>query len=380
MVYKVNQRQTGRIAMHTRTLLWTQAAPKWTAIRLIFLMVALALLIWSITFHPPALQAEAVVNQAHAPVLEAGQQVKLLSWNVQYMAGKNYEFWYDRIDGDGADIRPIKSDIEQTFNQVAALIIEQNPDVILLQELHDNAKRTDYEDQLQRLLAMLPAEYNNYSESFYWQASFVPLPQIMGSVGMKLAVISKYKLGDALRHQLASIKTDPITDQFNFRRAIQEVSLPVAGGNKLTLMNTHFDAFAQGSDTMQQQVAYLKQLLNNKNQNGEAWVIAGDFNLLPPGQYEKLSTKARAYYQPESEFSSIYDQFNVIPTLEQANGPDASQWFTHFPNRKQVSGPDRTIDYLVYSHHLQVDEAQVIQQNTWHISDHLPMTATITLP
>ena len=353
---------------------------KWTAIRLIFLMVALALLIWSITFHPPALQAEAVVNQAHAPVLEAGQQVKLLSWNVQYMAGKNYEFWYDRIDGDGADIRPIKSDIEQTFNQVAALIIEQNPDVILLQELHDNAKRTDYEDQLQRLLAMLPAEYNNYSESFYWQASFVPLPQIMGSVGMKLAVISKYKLGDALRHQLASIKTDPITDQFNFRRAIQEVSFPVAGGNKLTLMNTHFDAFAQGSDTMQQQVAYLKQLLNNKNQNGEAWVIAGDFNLLPPGQYEKLSTKARAYYQPESEFSSIYDQFNVIPTLEQANGPDASQWFTHFPNRKQVSGPDRTIDYLVYSHHLQVGEAQVIQQNTWHISDHLPMTATITLP
>ena len=353
---------------------------KWTAIRLIFLMVALALLIWSITFHPPALQAEAVVNQAHAPVLESGQQVKLLSWNVQYMAGKNYEFWYDRIDGDGADIRPIKSDIEQTFNQVAALIIEQNPDVILLQELHDNAKRTDYEDQLQRLLAMLPAEYNNYSESFYWQASFVPLPQIMGSVGMKLAVISKYKLGDALRHQLASIKTDPITDQFNFRRAIQEVSLPVAGGNKLTLMNTQFDAFAQGSDTMQQQVAYLKQLLNNKNQNGEAWVIAGDFNLLPPGQYEKLSTKARAYYQPESEFSSIYDQFNVIPTLEQANGPDASQWFTHFPNQKEVSGPDRTIDYLVYSHHLQVDEAQVIQQNTWHISDHLPMTATITLP
>ena len=395
MTYNVNHHQTGRIAMQARTLLlippditireWKMLnflirSVKWTVIRLIFLAAALALLIWSITFHPPALQAEAAVNKANAPVLEAGQQVKVLSWNVQYMAGKNYEFWYDRLDGDGPDIRPIKSDIEQTFNQVAELIIEQNPDVILLQELHDNAKRTDYEDQLQRLLAMLPAEYNNYSEAFYWQASFVPLPQIMGSVGMKLAVISKYKLGDALRHQLASIKTDPVTDQFNFRRAIQEVSLPVAGGNKLTLMNTHFDAFAQGSDTMQQQVSYLQRLLKGKNENGESWIIAGDFNLLPPGQYENLDATARHYYQANSEFSLIYDQFNVIPSVENATGPNASNWFTHFPNRKEVSGPDRTIDYFVYSDHVQAGDAQVIQQNTWHISDHLPMIVTIKLP
>ena len=353
---------------------------KWAAIRLLVLAAALALLIWSITFHPPALQAEAVVNQTGVPILKAGQQVKILSWNLQYMSGKNYEFWYDRADGDGPDIRASKTDIEQTFKHVAQLIIEQNPDVILLQELHDNAKRTDYEDQLQRLLTLLPAEYNNYSEAFYWQASFVPLPQIMGSVGMKLGVISKYKLGDALRHQLPSIKADLVTDQFNFRRAIQEVSLPVTGGNKLTLMNTHFDAFAQGSDTMQQQVAYLQRLLNGKNENGEAWIIAGDFNLLPPGQYENLSAKARAYYQSDSEFALIYDQFNVIPTLEQANGPDASDWFTHFPNGKEILGPDRTIDYFIYSDHLKVGDAQVIQQNTWHISDHLPMITTIQLP
>ena len=156
---------------------------KWTAIRLFFLAAMLALLVWSITFHPPALQAEVVVNQAAVATLKSGQQVKILSWNVQYMSGKNYEFWYDSINGDGPDIRAKRTDIEQTFKQVAQLIIEQNPDVILLQELHDNAKRTDYEDQLQRLLALLPAEYNNYSEAFYWQASFVPLPQIMSVTG-----------------------------------------------------------------------------------------------------------------------------------------------------------------------------------------------------
>ena len=70
---------------------------KWTAIRLFFLAAMLALLIWSITFHPPVLQAEVVVNQAAVATLKSGQQVKILSWNVQYMSGKNYEFWYDSI-------------------------------------------------------------------------------------------------------------------------------------------------------------------------------------------------------------------------------------------------------------------------------------------
>ncbi|MDC9720584.1 MAG: endonuclease/exonuclease/phosphatase family protein [Gammaproteobacteria bacterium] len=353
---------------------------KWITISLVVLVAALAALIWSITFHPPALQTEPVVNQINAPILKSGQQVKVLSWNLQYMSGKNYEFWYDRLDGDGPDIRATKADIDQTFEQVAQLIIAQNPDVILLQELHDNAKRTDYEDQLQRLLTLLPAAYGNYSEALYWQAGFVPLPQIMGSVGMKLAVISKYKLSDALRHQLATIKTDPVSDQFNFRRAIQEVNLPIEGGGRLSLMNTHFDAFAQGSDTMQQQVSYLENLLAEKNSAGEAWLIAGDFNLLPPGQYQNMDAMARTYYQPNSEFARIYHQFNVIPSIEQANGPNAKAWFTHFPNRKEVTAPDRTIDYFVYSDHLSVSKTQVLQDNTWHISDHLPMIGTIAIP
>ncbi|WP_443627882.1 endonuclease/exonuclease/phosphatase family protein [Candidatus Njordibacter sp. Uisw_002] len=353
---------------------------KWITISLVVLVVTLSILIWNITFHPPALQEEVVVNQTNTPILESGQSVKILSWNVQYMSGKNYEFWYDRLDGDGPDIRASKADIDQTFNQIAQLIIEKNPDIILLQELHDNAKRTDYEDQLERLLSLLPPEYNNHSESFYWQAGFVPLPQIMGSVGMKLAVISKYKLGNALRHQLATIKTDPISDQFNFRRAIQEVSLPINNGSQLTLMNTHFDAFAQGSNTMQQQVAYLEKLLTDKTAKGQPWMIAGDLNLLPPGQYENMDATARSYYQPKSELTGIYQQFNVIPSLEQANGANAKEWFTHFPNRLEVTAPDRTIDYFVHSDQLQVEDAKVLQKNTWHISDHLPMIVTIAIP
>ena len=35
-----------------------------------------------------------------------------------------------------------------------------------------------------------------------------------------------------------------------------------------------------------------------------------------------------------------------VPSCSETDGPDASAWFTHFPNDPRVKGPDRTIDYL----------------------------------
>jgi len=131
------------------------------------------------------------------------------------MAGKNYVFFYDLLDNSGPDGRPSPEDIAKTLKEVARIIQDENPDVILLQEVDDGAKRTDYEDQLASLLPLLPKEYACYASAFYWKASFVPHPRIMGAAGMKLSTISKYKMTEAVRHQLALIPADPLTQQFN---------------------------------------------------------------------------------------------------------------------------------------------------------------------
>jgi hypothetical protein len=62
------------------------------------------------TFHPPAVASEAVVCPADAPELTPGQAVKVLSWNIQYLAGKDYVFWYDLFDESGPDDRPSRGD------------------------------------------------------------------------------------------------------------------------------------------------------------------------------------------------------------------------------------------------------------------------------
>jgi endonuclease/exonuclease/phosphatase family metal-dependent hydrolase len=356
----------------------------WTRRILIGLVAILMLLVLAVrltTFHPRSRQAEDVTCPADTAALQPGQPVKIMSWNVQYMAGKDYVFWYDLFDGSGPDERPSTQAIAATFDEVAGVIADESPDIILLQEVDDGSSRTDREDQLERLLSLLPQDYACSASAFYWKARFVPHSRIMGSVGMKLSTVSRYRITEATRYQLPTMPADPLTRQFDLKRAILEVRLPVAGGVDFVALNTHLDAFAQGTDTMQRQVALVGSTLRELTEARNPWVIGGDFNLLPPGpQYANLPIDQRVYYQPQSELAALTDAFPVVPSLAEANGPEASAWFTHYPNDPTVAGPDRTIDFVFFSPLLELGDHWVRGGETLELSDHLPVLSTFTVP
>jgi len=249
------------------------------------------------TFHPSTVQNENVFCDPETPLLGSGQQIKVLSWNIQFLAGnQNNHFFFD----GGNDPWPSENRLNATLKDVAHILISENPDIILLQEVDDGASRTYYQDQLQELLMLLPRSYRCYTSAFYWKAWYIPHPSIMGSAGMKLSIISKFKIADATRYALSAITSDNIIiRQFNPKRAMLEARLPLSNGKMLHAVNTHLSAFAQGSDTMEKQVARVDALLTQISRSGAPGFIAGDFNLIPPGKaYERLSAynKRLLYY------------------------------------------------------------------------------------
>lgn len=353
------------------------------AIVLILLLTpALLFLSWVYfsTYHPAEIEEIVVKSRGEGALLKKGDKLKVLNWNVQYMAGKNYIFWYDLLDESGPDIRPKAEDLAATMDEVVRVIKDEDPDIILLQELHNGAKRTDHADQLEQLLDRLPPEYSHYSRAYYWKASYVPIKQIMGSVGMELAIISKYKLESAERHRLPIMPNNIIVRQFYFKRAILESTVKVEGGDDLVMMSTHLDAFAQGYTTMEEQVAKVDSLLTSLDTRGAQWFIGGDFNLLPGSEaYRRMKEKDRLYFKEESELKVLGDKYRMIPAYSDLNSPNYASWYTHFPNKPDVTGPDRTIDYLFYSEGLGVEDYYVRQADTLKISDHLPIIATFTV-
>jgi endonuclease/exonuclease/phosphatase family metal-dependent hydrolase len=353
----------------------------WSLAGLVVLMGLLVGLVWGITYHPADIQEEAVVCAADAPILEPGQSVKVLTYNVQYMAGKNYVFFYDLPHNAGPDERPTAAAIDATLREVARIIQTENPDVVLLQEVDDGAARTEYEDQLARLLTLLPQEnYRCQTAAFYWKADFVPHPRIMGSIGQKLAIISKYQINQATRYQLPVVTADPLTQQFSPKQAILEARLPVANSQDFALLATHLEVANRGTEVMQQQVAAVMERLESLNREGYAWLIGGDFNLLPPGQFERLAESQQPNFRAETELKPLIDRYRVIPDPFDVNGEHGDSWLTMFTNDPATTGPDRTLDYIFYADRLTLLGGYVRQHDTLTISDHLPLIAEFRLP
>jgi len=346
----------------------------------LLLLTLLLSIVWLSTFHPADVQAEAIYCPANAPKLQAGQSIKLYNQNVQFMAGKNYVFFYDLPNNSGPDERPTASDIQLNLQGLASLIRQQDPDIILLQEVDDGAKRTDYADQLSLLLGFLPSDYVCHASSIYWQADYVPHPRIMGAVGMKLSIISKYKINNATRHQLALLPQDPISQLFNFKRAMLDVRLAVNDATELAVLTTHLSAFAKGSDTLQKQVQQIDRHLQSLEQAKTPWIIGGDFNLLPPNSYFLLAESQRAPHEKESAIKTLYANYPAIPSYSQSQSIQRENWFSYVPNDPQVNAADRTIDYYFYSPTLTLQHAFVEQKQSSSLSDHLPLIAKFALP
>ncbi len=237
--------------------------------------------------------------------------------------------------------------------------------------MDDNAKRTDHENQLERLMSILPEDFKCSTSAYYWKAAFVPHPKVMGSVGMQVAVISKYKIDSATRYQLPLMPANFIMQNLNFKRSFIEAVIPVEGGSPLSVMSIHMDAFAQGTDTMQQQVEYVKKTLLDMEAKNQSWLIAGDFNLVPPGKsYDLLPEAEKPMFQKESEISKLYETFNALPKISDVDGPNREKFLTHFPNISKTT--DRVLDYYFYSKNIIAEDFYVRQNDTLKISDHLP--------
>ncbi|MCU1751003.1 endonuclease/exonuclease/phosphatase family protein [Pseudomonas sp. 6D_7.1_Bac1] len=351
---------------------------RYTLLGLLMLIGLLSALLYSLTWRPDAKETLAVSCTSVAPTLVPGQALKVMTWNVQYLAGKRYVFWNDLAQG--TDESPTPEDMAFSLDEVARVIRDEQPDLVLLQELDDDAKASDYQNQLKLLQERLADLYPCSTHAFDWKADFVPNPHIFGSVGRQLATLSRYQIEHAERLQLPEAPINFISRQYQPKNALLVSYLPLRDGGQMAVLNTHLDRAVQPDETVQAKVTAVAKVLDTYEGHGTPWLIGGDFNLLPLGQYQRLAPEQRTPYSADSALHVLWDKYPMIPTNNEASGIDRDQWLTHYPNDPALNGPDRTVDYLFYSPRIKRVEAQVRQEDTLRISDHLPVIARFLLP
>lgn len=352
--------------------------------RLLFLLfIALLLAVtasaWLLAWRPASREAVAAQCRAPAPQLQPGQALKVMTWNVQYLAGKRYIFWDDLPDTTGPDDKPSAEDLAYTLDEVVRVIRDEAPDIVLLQEVDDGAAATGEQDQQALIGARLADLYPCSIAAFDWKARFDPNPHVFGSAGRKLVTFSRFQISAGERIALPQRSSIPLLGLFAPQPALLQSELPIRGGATLTVINTRLER-PNSDDTPQRQIDDLELHLSALQRAGQPWLLGGDLGLLPLGQYPYLPDVLRAPYRDNSELNLLAARFPMIPAVQESSGAQQADWYTHFPNDPRVNKPDRTLDYLIYSPRLSRIDAGVRRSDTLRISDHLPLNGRFLLP
>ena len=322
-------------------------------------------------------------------------QVKVVTWNIRFGAGRLP--WI--IDSCGENALADYDSVEIIMQKIADTLNVMDADIVLLQEVDIESKRSGFIDQVQFILNNTNLNFGSYASVM--EVDFV-FSDGLGRINTGNAILSKYEITDAERIKLR-LRTDQSTlVQYGYaRRNIVKAKIPELsqGTKNFYAVNIHATAFATDS-TKQKHINKYVETLTDIQDSEDYFVTGGDLNSVPPGSvidfcesdkcdgeecdedYENNKAYQGSYFEHfEGEpdiLVPLYNAYNAAIDLENAN---LSSHYTHAPStsfeRNNIKY-DRKLDYL-FTNKNWVEGTTSTHQSAWQISDHMPVSGIIML-
>jgi endonuclease/exonuclease/phosphatase family metal-dependent hydrolase len=329
---------------------------------------------------------DAVAYQASTlhPAFQVPETLKVMTWNIRYGAARTplfYEGWGDRYNLS-------KSEVIFNLERIEKKINEADPDVLLLQEVDVESKRTAYVDELQHILDNTNLNYAYFAS--IWKGDLVPSDGL-GRINMGNAVASRWRLYNGTRIALPrSSDQTALEKYFWFARNILKAALKTDQGGTIDILTIHTDAWTNDG-TKKKQIDRFKEELDAINGKGEIFIGGGDFNALTPGSpqwnnFKDLGPDHRFkeddYTGEEDWMSGLYAAYDAAVPLPVFRS-DPSRYFTFTGD--PGSFWNRTLDHLFTNALYRsgaVLQDSILPDNTMGIptmplSDHAPMVAVM---
>lgn len=246
--------------------------------------------------------------------LHRGDTLRVLSWNIGYAGlGDDMDFFYD-----GG--RRMRTSVERTQENLSAIIAylqqqvrSQQVDVILLQEVDFNSRRSYGIHEYDSLQQALPGYEGWYAWNYV--SDFVPIPITapMGRVKSGLVTFSRWRPKAVIRYAYPGGFSFPVR-LFNLKRCLLSMEIPVqdSAGNIRTayINNTHNTAYDTGN-MRSGEMAFLNRYLSGKRYS----LTMGDWNSNPPGYTPSRAALEDPHFSPlqieradfASDLTFVYD-------------------------------------------------------------------------
>ena len=342
-------------------------------ILLCLVMIAAAfILLLTAAEYRPADTETLPVSGASSQTLRAGETLKIVTWNTGYGAlGDNADFF---MDGGKGVTTADKERVLANTGEMAGFLADENPDLVLLQEVDVSSKRSHYVNETQLYREAFPEYLSVFA--YNYRALYVPYPlPTIGKVESGLQTLSRFRISGAERIALPCPFKWPVST-VNLKRGLLVTRIPVSESDaELVLVNLHLEAYDSGEGKAEQ-TRVLSEFLLEEYRKGNYVIAGGDFNQV------FSNTDVSAYPVFENHWQ---------PGLIDASGFDAA--FTlvmdpHVPTCRSLdqpyAGADKenfqfyVIDGFIISDNMTIEGYDTISLD-FIASDHNPVRLSVSL-
>lgn len=331
------------------------------------------LLVLTVTEYKPDTIEELSVNGQGGASVHAGDTLSVLTWNTGYGAlGNNADFF---MDGGSmvntADEDRVQKNMAAINDEIAGL----DPDVVFLQEVDRNSKRSHGIDELD----LIREAQSGYCDTFAnnYKVVYVPYPlPTIGKVDSGIVTLSKYEVKDSRRFALPCPFSYPIRTA-NLKRCLMIDRVPVEGSDKeLVLVNLHLEAYDDG-DGKAAQTQMLQEILQEEVNDGNYVIAGGDFNQAFSGvdtsMYPKISEDL---WQPGEIDTDLFGEDLTLVTDNSA--PSCRSLDQPYVGADHEKFQYYLIDGFIVSGNVTVESVET-QNLNFKNSDHNPILMKVTL-
>ncbi len=240
----------------------------------VVLIGVVVILILTFTEYKPKDKEAIEVSKPICGEVALDTELSVLTWNVGYCAlGDNADFF---MDGGTMVTSSSKERVQENMDAIYAQIHSLNPDIIFLQEVDSDSKRSYHLDET-KFFADSAKDYSS-SFAFNYKVLYVPYPwPPIGEVNCGVQTLSKFEVTEAERVSLPCPFGYPVR-LANLKRCLLVSRIPVEGSDKeLVVINLHLEAYDDG-EGKEAQTKQLRELIEAEVAKGNYVIAGGDFN------------------------------------------------------------------------------------------------------
>lgn len=347
---------------------------KWIGILLaaVVLFAVGFILVLTVTEYKPEDTVSLAIQGNASKELHEGDSLTIMTWNIGFGAlGDNADFFMD----GGTHVMPsTKERVKENLNSILLTIEEEAPDVLFVQEMDENSKRTYHINEMKVFMGGLEGYQSSFAYNFKVPYVPYPIPPI-GKVNSGIATFSSYPITDSTRVKLPCPFSYPVRIA-NLKRCLMVDRVSIEGSDKeLVLVNLHLEAYDSGEGKAAQ-TKMLRDILEAEAAAGNYVIAGGDFNQ----EFSDVDVSAYPVYEGMWQPGSIdVSEFKEGLTFATDNSAATCRSLdSPYEDADKENFQYYLIDGFIVSSNVTIEEVSTLDLD-FAASDHNPVKMRVTL-